>query len=300
MAYETTKLVLGRGELYFAPFGPDMVADAGEVYLGNTTEFVTSREVETKDSYDSFDGQKIKAEGAVVKEIHGARFTTDNIALDNLSFWFGEEVGTFVQNRSENLSETVFARKGRYFQLGITPTLPIGIRGIESVEFYRAEDLETQIPELANFDLDKRQGRFQILPDAPDVENGDEIVVQYEQRDIVSSVLESGKREFFGSLRYISRNPVGPQKNYFYPFVKLMPIGEIDHKSNTWQTLSFEVEIQRRNPLFQYVYIDEIQTFGGTIFAVAIEEMSGITYEQFPFWENALDRIVNTRLPQHF
>lgn len=300
MALETTKLVLGKGELFFAPFGPDMVADGGEVYIGNTPEFVTSREVETKDNFDSFDGQKIQAEGAIVREVHRARFTTDNMALDNLSFWYGEENGVLVQERAENLSEAFVARKGRFFQIGISPTLPIGIRGIESVKFYLAGDLENQLSSLDNFEVDKRQGRFRVLPDAKDVESGDEIIVQYERRDIVSSVIESGKREFFGSLRYISRNPVGPQKNYFFPFVKLLPVGDIDHKANTWQTLSFEVEIQRRNPLFQYVYIDEIQTFGGTIFEVAIEEMSGITYEEFPFWENTLDRIVNTRLPQHF
>ncbi|KAE8235535.1 hypothetical protein A4X03_0g9745, partial [Tilletia caries] len=141
--------------------------------------------------------------------------------------------------------------------------------------------------------------RFQVLADAPGLTDGSIIDVEYERRDISSSVVQSSKRELFGSLRYVSRNPIGPQKNYFYPFVKLSAAGEIDHKATGWQTLSFEVEVQRRNPLFEYVYIDEIEVFGRTVLEFAIEELSGITFSEFPFWENRLDIITNTRMPAH-
>lgn len=296
MASEATTLVLSRGELYFAPFEPGTMVSAGEIYIGNTPEFVTSRKVDTREVFDSFDGQKMPGEGVIVRENHTARFTTDHMDMQNLSLWYGEDNSVLQQNRQVELTETFTVRRGRFYQLGVTPERPIGIRGVESVSV-RIGD--TTVNPVGNFDVDRMQGRIQILPAAPDIPEMAAITVHYEQRDMNSYVLSSGKREVYGSLRYVGKNTVGPRKTYLYPCVKLTPVGDIDHKSSSWQTVSFEVEAQRRNPKLEYVYIDEIQRVGPTVLEAAIEQ-AGIPLEMFPFWEDRLDRVTNLRLPSHY
>jgi hypothetical protein len=296
LASEATTLVLGRGELYFAPFDTGQLsASGGEIYIGNTPEFVTGREVDTQDAFDSFDGQKMQVEGAIIREKHTARFTTDHIAMQNLALWYGKDPDPVVQARAVGLSETHVVRRGRYYQLGATLARPFGIRGIESVSISVAGDV---VPAATNFEVDKTQGRIHILSDATDIMDGATAIISFERRDMSSLVATSSRRELFGSLRYVGRNPVGPNKNYFYPVVKLTPTGDIDHKAADWQRMSFEVDAQRRNPLMQYVYIDEIRSTGPTVLEYAIIE-AGITLEAFPFWEDRLDRIVNVRMPAH-
>ena len=296
MATERTELVLGRGELYFSPLDPDTTIGTSEIYIGNTPEFVTTKEVSSETVFDSFDGQKVPVEGPVLREIHRARFTTDHIDVGNLALWYGGAQTTVVQNRFDDLVESHVLIRGRYYQLGTTPQTPFGVRGVENVTMTIGG---VPVSQPANFEVDKRNGRVRILPDAPNVQNGDTGTFIYERRDMSSALVLSQKMELFGSLRFVARNPVGPNKNFFYPIVKLTPTGDMDHKATGWQVMSFEVEAQRRNPMLEYVYIDEVQVVGMTITEYAIIVEGGITVSEFPYWEDRLDKITNTRIPSH-
>lgn len=291
---ERTKLVLGRGEVYFNPFAPGTLQGQGEIYIGNTPEFTTSRELQSQQVMDSFDGQKVPIEGAVIRETHSARFTTDHMDEANLSLWYGGETTELSQTRQDGVSESFVVRRGRYYQLGVTSSRPVGVRGVEDV-VVSIDGVGVDGP--LNIAVDKTLGRFQVLADAPDIADGDTVLVTYQQRDVTSVVTLSQKKELYGSLRFIARNQVGPQRNYFFPVVKLTPAGEIDHKANDWQRMSFDVEAQRRSPATEYVYVDEITVLGKTVFEYAIEELSGITIEEFPYWEDRLNTITNVRIP---
>lgn len=294
MTTERTKLVLGRGELYFNPFAPGSLTGMGEIYIGNTPEFVTSRQTQSLPVADSFDGQKIAIDGPITREEHSARFTTDHIDAQNVSLWYGGDPDIILQNRQSAVTETLTVYRGRFYQLGTSPALPMGARGIEDVVVKIGA---TTVAASGNFEVDKALGRIHTFSDAADIEDGDVLSVIYEQRDVTSRVVVSRRQELFGSLRFVARNPVGENKNYFYPFVKLSPTGDIDHKASDWQRISFEVEAQRRNPLLEYLYIDQIEVLGLTVFEYAIIELSGITIETFPLWEDRLNTITNTRLP---
>ncbi len=296
MPVQTTQLVIGRGEIYFDPFPPGQMTGSGEIYIGNTPEFTTSRDVDTVQMFDSFDGQKIAIESPIIRETHTARFTTDHISMENLALWHGGDQTLYLQNRLENISETYTVLRGRFYQLGYSVNSPLGARGIESLT---ARKGSVSIPVSGNFEVDKINGRIGVLATAPDVENGDSITFTYERRDITNGAAIPSRRELFGALRFVSTNPVGVRKNFFYPFVKLMATGEIDLKGASWQTISFTVEAQRRNPLLDYLYVDEIVVFGPTVTEYAIEEISGISIDEFPYWEDKLNHLTNSTIPSH-
>ena len=91
MAHEATKLVLGRGEVYFDRFISGTHVGEGERYLGNTSKFIVERDIERLDRATSYGGKRIAAKGAIVSESHTIDFTTDHVDIENLSMWFGGE-----------------------------------------------------------------------------------------------------------------------------------------------------------------------------------------------------------------
>lgn len=256
MATTSTSLVIGRGELYFDPFNPGATQGKGEVYLGNTPEFTTSRRVEAVDVMDSFDGQRVSVEGPIIRENHSAKFTTDHISMSNFALWYGGDVTSKSQNEAMNISESFPIYRGRHYQLGVTSTSPAGARAVHTVSAIVGGNPINNF--AANFEVDMTMGRIRVLDTAPNVVNGTTAQFFYWLRDVTSKTITMRKRELFGSLRFVSRNQVGPRKNLFYPVVKLTPSGDINHKGNDWQRLSFEVQALRRNPATDYVYIDEI------------------------------------------
>ena len=92
MPHESTKLVLGRGEVYFDRFLPGTRRGEGERYLGNTPSFRIQREVERLERSTSYRGRKIAMAGAVVAESHEITFVTDNVDDENIALWFGSSV----------------------------------------------------------------------------------------------------------------------------------------------------------------------------------------------------------------
>ncbi len=295
MIYDKTKLVLGRGELYFCPFDEFGVATGvGEIYIGNTPDFTTSREVTSLPRFDSYDGQRIPISGPIVRENHTARFTTDHLDVRNLAFWYGRQGPTpLMQARASDVTETFKVYRGRFYQLGASPANPGGARNIEEVKVLRGG---VRLTRGTDFEFEEANARLQILASGSLVD-GNDVTIIYERRDVELASIVSSRRELYGSLRFVSRNPIGPLKNYFYPKIKLTPTGDIDQKGSDWQRVSFEVEAQRLSPAYEYLYIDEVKRTGASVTEVGIIEFGGITIAAFPGWEDQLDTLVNVTIP---
>lgn len=59
----------------------------------------------------------------------------------------------------------------------------------------------------------------------------------------------------YGALFFESDNPVGDNKNYWWPYVSLTPNGNYALKGDAWQVMSFTAEALKRDALTQRVYI---------------------------------------------
>lgn len=291
-----TKIVLGRGDLYFDRFEPGTNLRRGEMYLGNTLNFTYRKDVDTEDRFTSYGGQKVQVEGAITREKHSGNFVTDHIDIDNVALWFGSDYQSTSYAAEGQVSESFVATLGRFYQLGMS-YIPIGARYLENVS---AKIGSTSISLNGNFEVDKIAGRIKIREDAVDIVEGQTFTIFFEWRAQTIQVVTQSKVEQFGALRFIASNPKGPKKNYFFPMVRLSSRGDVDLKDeNDWQKLEFEFEARRLNPATDYVYVDEFLQSLLTADELAIVELSGVDLDDFPQWEDELDVLVNTTIPSY-
>jgi hypothetical protein len=99
------------------------------------------------------------------------------------------------------------------------------------------------IPALGNYEVDLNLGRIHILETAVSIADAAVIEVQY---DIVSgtrSLVTDEQNTLEGALRFIADNARGPDKDYFWPRVKVTPSGDFQLKGEAWQTMTMNFEV---------------------------------------------------------
>jgi len=293
MIREATKLVLGRGEVFFDRFAPGTRVGDGELYLGNTTTFQMEREIERMARHRSFRGLKVEREGTVISESHSINFATDHIDMENVGLWFGGQVDNTDQVGVSVETESFAVNRGRFYQIGKSLVPVIGLRDIDYVRVFVGSAL---IPMANNYDVENSAGRIQILKNAPNISDGTVITVSFERRNADGLRVSTQPNEVYGAMRFISHNPYGPKKNFFFPMVRLAPRGLVDLKGDEFQQWRFEATVMSLSPNIQQVYIDEtIMAENTSDEQVIIDEFGTLT--TFPYWEDQLHQIQNFDWP---
>lgn len=265
--------VVGRGRLYFNQFksGSNTPAN-GEMYFGNTPELTINTDSETLDHYSSEAGLREMDQRVLLELTQGGTFTTDEINADNIALFFLGEKSTITQTQVTGKQEVIASlKKARYIQLGTDANTPTGVRDITNLTVGVVDsdvaisvgdgDISTIsgltiIPLAKNFEVDLSNGRLYVEPDAPDVADGMQAVVQYDVNPQVRTMVIGRSAMIYGSLRFISDNPVGSQKDYYFPKVALQPDGDYALKGDDWQVMSFTFSALRLNSATERVYID--------------------------------------------
>lgn len=287
-------LVLGRGELYFDQFPVGTLKGEGELYLGNTPGFTISRTVEEVERFTSYGGQQIQIDSLITREVQTADITTDNISMDNIALWFGSEPNKTGQVAIGDITEIIKVKKGRWYQLGTTVE-PFGVRHVEPDIIFLREGVPLDAE--SNLVLDRVEGRFYVMDESATVVDGDDLSITFQWRQSSSVEVIDAPKEMTGALRYISKNVVGPAVSYFFPYVRLKPASQIDLKGNVWQEISFDAEIRKLNPLTNFVYVRMLAGPLLTEDEQAIINRGPMSLDEFPYWEDRLDQIVNTFIP---
>lgn len=245
--------VVGKGRVYFNPFLPGTKTPTIERYLGNTPELSTTSDSSTLDHFDADSGLNVKDESVTIEQNVTGSLVTDHISPENVAMFFGGTVGDVIVAPATALTENHAAKLGRWVQLGVNTLNPTGVRGITNLVITIAAAPVTQ---AANVEVDLDLGRVYIEPDAPGIEDDDVLTFTY---DIVGStrtqIIGSGS-EVRGQLRFISANPVGSQKDYFYPYVKLSANGDFALKGSEWMQIPFSFEVLKLDATTERVYID--------------------------------------------
>lgn len=73
--------------------------------------------------------------------------------------------------------------------------------------------------------------------------------------DIGAIAIVGAQKPIYGALTFEADNPVGENKNYWWPFVNLRPTGNLALLGDTWQTMSFTAEALKRDPATERVYV---------------------------------------------
>lgn len=114
------------------------------------------------------------------------------------------------------------------------------------------------IGSTGNYTVDTARGRVEFLADAPDVTDGDTVEIVYNVAVGERMIVVDEENQVEGRLRFIADNPRGTDKDYFWPRVKLTPSGEFALKGETWQTMTFNMEVlQPEQAGWKRVYVTE-------------------------------------------
>lgn len=254
MADNEQNQILGSGKLYFDPFVQNSTTKTGLLYFGNTPEFGVSNATTALDHFDSDNGLKQKDKSVTLSAESTGTFTCDNISMENLALFFLGEVVAQTNAALANQSDTFLARRGRFYQLGVSQAQPQGAVFVTAVT---AAIVDPAGPLGAeNFTVDLETGLFGIRKDAPAVpEGGVRVTVTYSVTAGTQSVVIAKGTEAYGELKFLSKNPEGRQRDYLGPKVKITPDGDLALKGDDWQTVGFSVEFLKRDSLTERLYI---------------------------------------------
>lgn len=258
MAGPGKEYVIGKGKLYFDQFPPGSLTGTGEKYFGNTPELSTSSDQETLDHYDADEGLNVKDESVTIEDNQTGAFVTDNVSRENIALWFGGERSQVVQVAATGLSDTFVVTRGAWYQLGTGALTPTGVRMVENVVATltpKGGGAPAPLAALGNLDFDLEGGRVYVESDAPGVADGDTIEFSYDVQNDERDVTVGKGLEVRGALRFLSRNPIGSQTDYFWPYVKLTANGDLNLKGDEWQQIPFSFEVLKKGTLDR-VYID--------------------------------------------
>lgn len=251
---------LGRGKVFFDRFAPNVVVSAltrgdGERYIGNTPEFSTTSESEDLEHFDSDGGIRTKDDSVQLTLNRSGAFASDNIDVENIALYFLGEASNLTQSSATGTVD-VFegAKRRRFYQLGVTTGNPSGVRNVSSVVVRSGVAFADVVTQAGNYQVDEVRGRVYIEDDAPDIDDED-IQVTFNVAASTRERVVSGSSSLYGALRFVADNPKGPNRDYYFPYVKLAPDGDYNLKGDEWQQMGFTFEILKKSGL-EAMYID--------------------------------------------
>lgn len=247
--------VLGRGELYFDAMLPNTKTKTGERFIGNAPAFTVTIESESLDHFDSTKGVREKDDSVLLQINRTGSITTDNIATENLAlFILGSSATRTVAGASvvaEPINDVV---KDRFYQLGTSSTNAAGVRNVSAVAVKKGA---TTLVAGTDYTLDATLGRIYIMPTSVTVIAGDDLTVDYTVGAYTIEEIKSGATATIdGALRFIAKNPKGPVRDVYIPYCRLSPSGELAMIGEEWQSMSFDLEIQKLNDTTEAIFFN--------------------------------------------
>lgn len=249
---------LGRGELYFDKFAPNTRNKTGERYLGNSPELNLTTESETLDHFNSDRGIRVKDKSILLEKSDSGSFILDEISNENVSLWFLGEVSVRAQSAiATAVTENVAANRlkpGTYLQIGSTQANPTGLRNV-TVTDVTSDPVGTTFVLNTDYTVDAELGRLYIVPGGA-IDGTSPIIVSYTATASTREQVIVGEGTTIeGALRFISYNPTGPRRDYYWPYVQLRADGDMALKGDEWQQLSFAFDILKLDG-YSSQYID--------------------------------------------
>jgi hypothetical protein len=254
MAFPEKNYTLGSYKVFFDKFAAGTKVGTGQRYFGNTPALSKNSESETLDHFDADNGIRTKDDSVVLELNRNGSFTTDHISPENLALFFLGEDSVVVQGGSAGLTYAITdAQKGRRYQIGATPSVPAGVRGLANVVVEVATVAKTA---GVDYTVDLTDGGLIIL-EGGTIADGDDVDVEY---DLVATsynrVVSSDNAEIYGALYLKSNNAKGLKQDYFMPYVQIRPDGDFEMKGEEWQELPFSFEILKLDDNTPAVYIN--------------------------------------------
>lgn len=236
---------LGRGELYFDKFAANTRNKTGERYLGNTPELNRTTESENLDHFNSDRGIRVKDKSVVLEKSDSGTFIADEINNENIALWFLADVSVRVQAVAASVVQNIAANRlkpGTYIQLGESQANPSGARNV-TITSVTSNPVGTTYVALTDYTVDEELGRLYIVPGGA-IDGTDPLIVTYATAASTrEQIIVGDGTTIEGAMRFISYNPTGPRRDFYWPYIQLRADGDFAMKGDEWQQLSFAFDI---------------------------------------------------------
>lgn len=225
LTYSQNKYTIPRGRVFFNPINTATDEYMGELYMGNCPSLGLSIETEKAEHYSSETGLREKDASVVLEVKRTGSLTCDNMSGTNVALFLSGSTGTITQAGASVTDEVIDVIPGRYYQLGLGSSTPVGARKVSAVVVTNSAGTTTYVAGT-DYLLDADRGRLQILATGTIVAG--EIKVDYTKAATTWEGIRSGAAgELLGALRIVSDNATGDQRDFYMPRVSLVPSGEI-------------------------------------------------------------------------
>lgn len=248
-------LAIGKGELWFAPYKTGTQDPDGFFFIGNCPEITLNREADLLPHYDSTKGFRRKDEEIVMESRMMGNISVDDVRPQTVAlFLMGEEIDLSVTSGTALTSALVGVKKGRTYQIGESLSQPSGARQITVTSVALTSTPATTYVAGTDFVVDNTLGLITILDSGAIAANAN-ITVTYSQAAHTRKQVIASDNEVQGALKYVSYNPIGQKLDYFMPWVKFRPNGDIALISEEWMTVPLMVEALYKGDL-SLCYLD--------------------------------------------
>lgn len=161
--------------------------------------------------------------------------TAANIAVSGATLAGGTDV-----------TENVQVYRGRWHQLGVDGDTPMGVSNVGSLTLAGLDE--------EDFVVEEATGRFYINADAAIVD-GAILEATYGVAAQVETLVVAKGEVIEGEMLFLASNAAGENKDYFWPYVKLTPDGDLPLKGDDWQAMTFNIEVLKRDAVTERQYI---------------------------------------------
>jgi len=238
----TPDIVIGAGYIYFDQH--DATGQVtGERYIGDTPGFSISMTTE-KLEVDSSDGPVAETLVSITKKITRAgSLSLQHVSEENLAIFVMGETATVTQTATPVADEEHVVQQGRYYQLGVSLTNPIGVMGVTAVSVAGSGVTPTYTV-TDDYIVDADNGTIYIVPGGA-ITDDTTIEVDYTP---TASTRTRAKTNNSGAVRgtlvFRSDNTVGSNRVVKIPLCELAPQGELPFKSrDASQVLTFDINV---------------------------------------------------------
>lgn len=237
----TDNYTLGKGVVYFDRKDSATGLYTGERDLGNAPAFSFNTSLEKLEHYSSRGGLKAKDKEIISQITPGVAFTLDEVSSDNLALLTLADIATVNQTGATVTDEVHIAHLGK--------RIVTMYRDISAVTITNSTQAGVQLVNGQDFEIDAslkddKIGRILILPNAPNVSEGDSLDVDYTYGTVEYTVIKAfAQTQVEGRLRFVSDNPAGQQQELEIWRVSLTPSGDTAMIGDDWSTLGFSGEV---------------------------------------------------------
>jgi hypothetical protein len=242
MSIDVNNYTLGRGRLYFARYLAGTTTPDGFYYLGNSPEFNLTIGADYLDHFDSDAGVREKDQSIPLQINRTGTLTLDEIIDRNIALFFFGVASTVTTASATAATDTIEAvHLGATYKIGASVNNPVGVMGVDNVVL---KVLTVTKVRDTDYELDEDLGLVTVL-ETGSIVDGNDLLLTYDLVANSRGRVVSGNDPVSGALMYIADNAAGPDHHYYMGAVKLTPNGDFAQKGDTWQQMSFNLDIQK-------------------------------------------------------